>query len=73
MNGFPLSKEEVIKKVTEILEARDCYDVVVHQVYLHDRYANVHISYKWTLNAWEHVVSMTSKTLFFDNGEYELI
>ena len=73
MNDFPLSEAEVIKKVTEILEGRDCYDVVVHQVFIHPEWANVHVSYKWRLNAWEKVVSLTSKTLFFDNGKYELI
>lgn len=73
MTGFPLGEAEVIKKVTEILEERDCYDVVVHQVFIHPEWANVHVSYKWRLNAWEKVVSLTSKTLFFDNGKYELI
>lgn len=73
MNDFPLSETEVIKKVTEILEERDCYDVVVHQVFIHPEWANVHVSYKWRLNAWEKVVSLTSKTLFLIDGKYELI
>lgn len=73
MTGFPLGEAEVIKKVTEILEERDCYDVVVHQVFIYPELANVHVSYKWRLNAWEKVVFLTSKTLFFDNGKYELI
>lgn len=67
-----LSKEEITEKVKEILTDRGCYDIVVHEVFSYPLYANVHVSYKWRLNAWEKTVSMTNKMLVNCNGRYEL-
>lgn len=67
-----LSKSEITEKVKEILADRGCYDIVVHEVFSYPLYANVHVSYKWRLNAWDKTVSMTNKMLVNCNGKYEL-